>query len=133
MLRLVIATSLLVLPVTAQAQDQSSGPPKRVRSVLLFAEETCPKASDPDEIVVCAHSGDSPYRIPKRFRGQPKEGPGGQAWSNRMEVVQEVSRLGLPNSCSTFGSGGQTGCSRKFIQEWAQDKIDREAKAAQVP
>lgn len=123
------AALLAAAPAVAQDKPAADGPPKRVRSVLLFENDTCPKAQDPDEIVVCAVAGDSPYRLPKRFRDQPKEGPSGQAWSRRMEVVEEVNRAGLPNSCSPVGSGGQTGCTRRFIQQWAQDKLDREAKA----
>lgn len=123
------AAVLAAVPAAAQDQPGTDAPPKRVRSILLFENETCPKSQDPDEIVVCAVAGDSPYRIPKRFRDQPKEGPSGQAWTRRMEVVEEVNRAGLPNSCSPVGIGGQTGCTRQLIQRWAQDRLDREAKS----
>ena len=126
--RLLIATSLLAAPALAQDQSTPSGPPQRIRSVMLFGDEQCPKATDPDEVVVCANIGDSPNRIPKRFRGGPAEGPAAQSWSRRMEVVEEVNRAGLPNSCSPIGTGGQTGCTRQFIQQWAQEKVEREAK-----
>ncbi|WP_448664260.1 hypothetical protein ACG3SL_06170 [Sphingomonas sp. CJ20] len=129
MIKMLIAAAVLATPAMAQDKPAPDSPPKRVRSVLLFGDDPCPKTTDPDEIVVCATAGDSPYRIPKRFRDQPKEGPTGQAWTRRMEVVEEVSRSGLPNSCSPVGIGGQTGCTRQMIQQWAQDKLDREAKA----
>ena len=131
LIRLIAAAALLATP--AFAQDKTQDPPKRIRNVLLFGEEACPKPASEDEIVVCAKTSESPYRIPKEFRGKPEEGPAGQAWSNRMEYIQDVNRAGLPNSCSPVGTGGQTGCSRKFIQQWAQDKIDRQAKANVVP
>ncbi|MBO9712802.1 hypothetical protein [Sphingomonas sp.] len=113
---------------TAPAQD---GPPKRIRSVMLVGDEKCPTSTDPDEIVVCATIGDSPYRIPKRFRDQRTDKPDGVAWGRRAEVVEEVNRVGMPGSCSVVGSYGQSGCTRNFIRQWAQDKLDREAKKAQ--
>ena len=109
-----------------------NGPPKRVRSVLLFGDEKCPPARDAEEVVVCASAGESPYRIPKRFRERPAEGPTGQAWSRRMEVVDEVNRraAGLPNSCSNVGMAGQTGCTQQMIRQWAQERLDRERQEA---
>jgi hypothetical protein len=109
------------------------GPPKRVRSVLLYGEEKCPVARDPDEIVVCASAGESPYRIPKQFRDQPNEGAAAQAWTNRVETVEQVNRAGLPNSCSPVGIQGQTGCTRDMIRQWYQERLDAKAKAARVP
>uniref|UniRef100_UPI00195375A8 hypothetical protein n=2 Tax=Pseudomonadota TaxID=1224 RepID=UPI00195375A8 len=101
-----------------QSQDADSGPPKRVRSILLYGQEECPKSQSEEEIVVCANAGESPYRIPKRFRNQPKDDAASQAWTNRVETVEEVNRAGLPNSCSPVGTGGQTGCTRQMIRQW---------------
>ncbi|NYT39651.1 hypothetical protein HZY97_02690 [Sphingomonas sp. R-74633] len=135
--RLLVAAALLAGPAMAQdskqSQDSSSGPPKRVRSILLYGKEECPKSQNEEEIVVCANAGESPYRIPKAFRDKPKEGPGGQAWTNRVEMVEDVNRAGLPNSCSPVGSGGQTGCTRQMIRQWYQERLDAKAKAAQIP
>ncbi|MHA6720271.1 hypothetical protein ACX40Y_12580 [Sphingomonas sp. RS6] len=132
---MLIATALLATPAMAPPQDQDAaqGPPQRVRSILLYGDETCPKPTSPDEIVVCANAGDSPYRIPKRFRDQPKEDAPSTSWTRRMEVVEQVNRAGLPNSCSPVGAGGQTGCTRQMIQQWYQEKLDKEAKNADVP
>lgn len=127
-----IATLLIALalaaPLPGQDAEASQGPPERVRSILLFGDEACPPPVDPEEIVVCAEMGDSPYRIPKQFRAAPAEGPEGQAWGRRAEMVEEVNRIGLPNSCSPVGSGGQTGCTRAMIRQWAQERIERRAK-----
>lgn len=135
--RLLVAAALLAGPAMAQdskqAQDTSSGPPKRVRSILLYGQEECPKPQSEDEIVVCANGGESPYRIPKEFRNQRKDDAGSQAWTNRVEMVEEVNRAGLPNSCSPVGTGGQTGCTRAAIRQWYQERLDAKAKAAQVP
>ncbi|WP_204268445.1 hypothetical protein, partial [Escherichia coli] len=79
-------------------------------------------------IVVCANAGESPYRIPKRFRNQPKDDAASQAWTNRVETVEEVNRAGLSNSCSPVGTGGQTGCTRQMIRQWYQERLDQKAK-----
>ncbi|NML04757.1 hypothetical protein [Sphingomonas sp. G-3-2-10] len=126
--RFLFAAPLILFAVPAAAQDAQDGPPKRVRSVITFGDEKCPPATDPDEIVVCASGGDSPYRIPKRFRNQPAEGPAAQSWSRRVEVVEEVNRAGLPNSCSPIGTGGQSGCTRQMIRQWYQERLETEAK-----
>jgi hypothetical protein len=130
---LLIAAALLAAPAAAQDQDTPQGPPNRVRSVILYGDEKCPKPSGPDEVVVCANAGESPYRIPKQFRDQPDESAAGGAWTRRVETVEEVNRAGLPNSCSPVGTGGQTGCSRQFLQQWAQDRLNRRVKQGQVP
>lgn len=129
--KLLAATALLAAP--ALAQDKPQDPPKRVRSILLYGQEECPKPANADEIVVCANAGESPYRIPKSLRDQPDESAPAQAWTNRVETVEEVNRVGLPNSCSPVGSGGQTGCTRQMIRQWYQERLDAKAKASRVP
>ena len=135
MIASLFVATLLAGPAVVQdaSKDAPQEPPKRIRSILLYGDEECPKSNDPDEIVVCAKSGESPYRIPKRFRDQPSEDAAAQSWTRRMETVEEVNRAGLPDSCSPVGSGGQTGCTRKFIQQWAQERLDQKAKASRVP
>ncbi len=123
----------MLLPLPAIVQDKPQDRPQRVRSVLLYGKEECPKPANEDEIVVCANAGESPYRIPKALRDKPNEGAAAQAWTNRMETVEEVNRVGLPNSCSPVGSGGQTGCTRQMIRQWYQERLDRKAKAARIP
>jgi hypothetical protein len=131
--KLLIAAALLAGPAAAQDRGPREDPPKRVRSILLYGDEQCPKAKASDEIVVCANAGESPYRIPKRFRNQPDESAPAQAWTNRVETVEQFNRAGLPNSCSPVGSGGQTGCTRQMIQQWYQERLNQKAKAARVP
>jgi len=134
--RLLVAAALLAGPAMAQDSKQSqdsSGPPKRVRSILLYGQEECPKPQSEEEIVVCANAGESPYRIPKEFRNKPKDDAASQAWTNRVEMVEDVNRAGLPNSCSPVGTGGQTGCTRQMIRQWYQERLDAKAKASQVP
>lgn len=130
-IRLIAATALLAVP--AMAQEKPQDPPKRVRSILLYGTEECPKPENADEIVVCSNAGDSPYRIPKSLRDQPNEGAAAQAWTNRVETIEEVNRAGLPNSCSPIGTGGQTGCTRQFLQQWYQQRLDARVKASRIP
>jgi hypothetical protein len=127
-----IAT-LLIAALFAAPQEAPQEPPQRIRNVLLFGDEQCPKAEDPEEIVVCANAGDSPYRIPKRFREEQKTTGDSVSWSRRAEVVEEVNRVGLPNSCSPVGSGGQTGCTRAFIRQWAQERLEKQVQDSDVP
>ncbi|ATY31630.1 hypothetical protein [Sphingomonas psychrotolerans] len=133
MLSTLLFAALIAGPaMVPQDSGQGEGPPKRVRSILVYGDEQCPKAESPDEIVVCANAGESPYRIPKRFRDQPKEGPTSNAWTNRVESVEQFNRAGLPNSCSPVGTGGQTGCTRAAIRQWYQERLDQKAKAARA-
>lgn len=130
---LFLSAALLAGPAGAQTQAASQDPPQRVRSVLLYGDEPCPEAQDPNEIVVCANAGESPYRIPKELRDQPNEAAAAQAWTRRVETVEEVNRAGLPNSCSPVGIQGQTGCTREMIRRWAQERVDQRARASRVP
>lgn len=132
MLSTLLFAALVAAPAPAQDGARQDGPPKRVRSILLYGEEKCPPAESPDEVVVCANAGESPYRIPKSLRNQPNEGAAAQAWTNRVETVEEFNRAGLPNSCSPVGIGGQTGCTRAAIRQWYQERLDAKAKAARA-
>ncbi|MCW3837748.1 hypothetical protein ACFQ1E_17015 [Sphingomonas canadensis] len=131
MISLVLAA--ILAPVMPQEAPAPEDPPKRIRNIILFGEETCPASTDPDEIVVCAKGGDSPYRIPKEFRDQPSDRPDGVAWGRRAEIIEEVNRVGLPNSCSPVGSGGQTGCTRSMIEQWARERLERRVREANIP
>jgi len=115
-------------PPTAIAAD----PPAKISTLLVFGDDPCPKSSD-DEIVVCARYPESDrYRLPKRFRNaKPTES--GESWVNRAATLDMVSRDGLPDSCSPSGSGGQTGCFRKFREQWAAERRQAKADAAEVP
>ena len=131
--RLMFAAAPVLLFATPALAQESSTPPQRVRSVILYGEQTCPPATDPDEIVVCAKSEDSPYRIPREFRELPDEGPQAQAWGRRVETVEEVNRAVLPGSCSAIGSFGQSGCNRAAIRQWYQERLERRIREDRVP
>lgn len=133
MIRLALLASLTLAP-PALAQDEAarSTQPQRVRSVLLYGDQACPKAESPDEVVVCANAGDSPYRIPKNLR-ERTVGPDGTSWVRRAELIDEVNRVGVPGNCSPVGTFGQSGCTLQSIQRWAAEKKEQKAREAQVP
>ncbi|WP_262503994.1 hypothetical protein [Sphingosinithalassobacter sp. CS137] len=126
------AAAAAAFPVQDAPQDAGADA-TRIRSVLLYGDESCPPATSPDEIVVCTRAGESPYRIPERFREQPSERPANTSWVRRVEMIEEVNRAGLPNSCSPIGTGGQTGCTQEQIRQWAQERLEAEARQSRVP
>ena len=77
MRRLPLATSLTgvalmalaAAPAPAAAQDGTY----RTRTVVIFGNDECPKATNPDEIVICARRPEEErYRIPKEIREADK-------------------------------------------------------------
>jgi hypothetical protein len=113
----------MLKPAPTQTADNSM---PRQRLVTVFGTEACPKPSSPDEVVVCARLPESEiYRIPERLR---------QA-QNKQSVFQSNRALllgdggggagGSIGSCSAIGPGGFTGCDRKQIDAWAQDRTNR--------
>jgi hypothetical protein len=122
-----LIAAMIAAPLPQDAQEPE-GPPQRIRNVILFGEEKCPPSTDPEEIVVCASAGESPYRIPKQFRNQPSDKPDAQSWARRSELVEEVNSQTLPGSCSPVGMYGQSGCSRAFIRQWAQERLEKRVR-----
>lgn len=129
MISFLLLAAMVSTPVDAQ---EGGDPPSRVRSVILFGDQQCPKAESPEEIVVCANGGESPFRIPKELR-ERVPGPEGTSWVRRAETVDEVNRALLPGSCSPIGSYGQSGCTAQMLRQWAAEKREREAREAKIP
>jgi hypothetical protein len=122
MFRWMILAALIATPAIAQEGDgASSEPPKRVRSVILFGDDQCPKPENADEVVVCAKSTESPYRIPSKLR-ETKARPANESWARRADAIEDVARLSRPGSCSVVGTAGQTGCHLQMTQDWAAEK-----------
>lgn len=125
-----LALAALVVPIAAQAD--AADPPKRVESVVVYGNDPCPK-QNPDEIVVCARQPESErYRIPERFRGQKRqESPASNAWANKVRANEESSRVagGLPNTCSAFGTGGQTGCFDQMQNQYHAERQQQKQEA----
>jgi hypothetical protein len=137
MIRLTLATALLVLPTVAGAQTTSAGasasPPQRIRSVQLTAGQQCPKGEG-DEIVVCSPA-EEPYRIPKSLRDSGPIPAQNQSWVNRVADIDQTGRVagGLPNTCSPIGNGGQTGCSVQAAKQWAAEKRAQRRAESSIP
>ena len=132
MIRMLMLAALAATPALAQEAEDGNAPPQRVRSVLLYGDEKCPKAQNDDEVVICSNAGDSPYRIPKSLR-KTEPGPGGTSWTRRAELVDEVNRVTLPGSCSPVGSFGHTGCTLQMLQQWRAERSAKKAEDAAIP
>lgn len=117
----VIATFMLIVGATFQVDVIAAEPRQRTRSVQVYGDDPCPRSSN-DEIVVCGREPETErYRIPNQLREDRVSVPE-QAWSNRVQTLDDVSRAGLPNSCSPVGSGGQTGCFARFRDQWRAER-----------
>ena len=139
MVRAALIAALLLTPATAFAQqaapsDQdaqaSTGqPPRRVRNVTLTGDQKCPPSTS-DEIVVCGRD-DEPYRIPKALRDDRPIPAQNQSWVNRAATMDQVGRVagGIPDTCSPVGTGGQSGCSIMWNQQYQADRRARRAEA----
>lgn len=113
----------MLKPADIPAGDGSQ---PRQRLVTVFGSETCPKPASADEVVVCARLPESEvYRIPERLR-RPE---------NRQSVLTQNRALLLGDSaggagnsigsCSAIGPAGFTGCDRRQVDAWAQDRTNR--------
>jgi hypothetical protein len=110
------------------------GSQPRQRFVTVFDNEACPKPSSVDEVVVCARlPGSEVFRIPERLR---------KAETRQSVLTQNRALLlgdgtgGAGNSigsCSAIGPAGFTGCDRKMVDAWAQDRTNRMGYNEQTP
>jgi hypothetical protein len=106
----------LVAAAPASAQEGAPASAAREAQVEVFGQDPCPQSSS-DEIVVCHRRPEEErYRIPAPLRHSRERTE--QGWGARAETMDEVSSQVLPNSCSTVGSYGQTGCQQAFIRQW---------------
>lgn len=104
-------------------------------SVVVYGNDPCPPGKN-DEIVVCAREPEGErYRIPKRFRGKKQEAAPGNSWANKTRSTEDASRMaaGLPDTCSSVGSGGQTGCFHQFQAQAAQQRRQQKEQQADNP
>ncbi|WP_343519174.1 hypothetical protein [Sphingomonas sp.] len=132
MIRMLMLAMLAATPVLAQEAEDGNEPPQRVRSILLYGDEKCPKPTSEDEVVICSNAGDSPFRIPKSLR-KSKFRPESVSWTRRAELIDEVNRQTLPGSCSPIGSYGHTGCTIQMLQQWRAERAERKAEEAAIP
>ncbi|HEX8446020.1 MAG TPA: hypothetical protein VF649_05335 [Sphingomonas sp.] len=122
-------------PVGAQDMPKvSATPPERISQLTVFGSDPCPRSTG-DEIVICARMPENErYRLPKRFRNKPKSDQPAMAWGARSLDLEYVNRQGLPNSCNTGGSNGQTGCFQQFLAKArAERDYDRRQASPDAP
>lgn len=133
MLALAPAAAALAFAAPAFAQDGSY----RSRTVLVFGDDACPKASNPDEIIVCARRPEEErYRIPKALREEERAAAiarQDQVGANRAALASgQASATGI-GSCSAAGAGGFTGCTQGLNVVGAARTIVEGVKAAAEP
>jgi hypothetical protein len=111
------ATALTLLPAPASAQQE------KVRRLVVYGKDPCPRAQGGDEIVVCARRPETErYRIPKELRDSASEDdPESMSWAARAESLEYVGRTGI-ESCSTVGSAGVSGCWNEMVRAWRRDR-----------
>jgi hypothetical protein len=105
-----LAGAIAAGAMPAHAQDA----PVRARTIVVYGDDPCPVASNPDEIIVCARRPEEErFRIPKELRELEA-----QQVPRRDDVGAERAALasGRPSatgigSCSAVGPGGFTGCT----------------------
>jgi hypothetical protein len=113
MVRLPVLFAALLAAAPAPAQEE---PPARQAELTVYGDDPCPRSTD-EEIVVCHRRPEEErYRIPAPLRHGRQNSE--QAWTARVETLDEVSRDSRPNSCSVVGSYGQSGCTQQMIQQW---------------
>lgn len=125
---------LAAIAAPASAQDMpkvSATPPERISQLTVYGNDPCPRSTG-EEVIVCARIPESErYRVPKRLRDKKKaDAPVAMAWGAQSLQLENISRQGLPGSCNTSGSNGQTGCFQQFLaQARAERALDRQQAA----
>ncbi|WP_206185455.1 hypothetical protein [Sphingosinicella sp. CPCC 101087] len=111
------AAACLSVPAAGQ-------PPEREVSIIVYGDDPCPVAEDPEEIVVCARQPDEErYRIPEPLRRGEELSE--RSWSNQAAELEDAQRDSRPNSCSVVGSFGQTGCTQQMLRQWHDERRNR--------
>lgn len=114
---LAAASAAALLPAPAVAQQE------KVRRLVVYGSDPCPRARSGDEIVVCARRPETErYRIPKELRDSTTEDdPESTSWAARAESLEYAGRSGI-QSCSTVGPGGVSGCWNEMVRAWRRDR-----------
>lgn len=118
---------LIVLPAKAEEARPVAGEAERWSILVTYGEDDCPESVE-GEIVVCArHPEEERYRVPKAVREKEKEEEAHYAmsWTAQFQNHEDDARLGRPNSCSTVGTNGFTGCQAAILRQWfAERNVD---------
>ncbi|CAN5201555.1 hypothetical protein BH10PSE13_BH10PSE13_16100 [soil metagenome] len=125
----------VALTLVSVSPALASEPDERIEALVVYGGDPCPIADD-GSIIVCARKPESErYRIPKELREKAKHDKlltvGGQGWANNVQSLEVAGQVLLPNSCSSIGSNGFTGCSLSMLRQWyAERQLAGRAPAA---
>jgi len=128
------ATAAFAKPPTTQPVTGVPDGSKTI-SIIVYGNDACPPGKD-DEIVVCARQPESErYRIPKRFRDKKQDTAPNNSWANKTRTIDEASRTaaGIPDTCSSVGTGGQSGCYSHFLNQMNQEKLQQQQQKQDNP
>ncbi|HYG47980.1 MAG TPA: hypothetical protein VD846_08560 [Allosphingosinicella sp.] len=111
------AAAVALLPAPAAAQQE------KVRRLVVYGTDPCPRSAEPDEVIVCARRPETErYRIPRELRDTATaDDPESTSWAARAESLEYVGRTGI-ESCSTVGSAGVSGCWNEMVRAWRRDR-----------
>jgi len=113
----VLAAAALAAPQPVLAADSGD---EKVNQLIVFGNDPCPPSTS-NEITVCARKDEGErFRIPEPLRDNPNQ-TSNQAWTERVKAYETVGATGI-NSCSPIGSGGDTGCLAKLINNAYAEK-----------
>jgi hypothetical protein len=120
---LAAASAAAAALVPAPAGAQTAAPQERIRHIIVYGRDPCPRAASGDEIVICGRRPETErYRIPQELRDQGSENdPESTSWAARAEALEYVGRTGI-QSCSTVGPGGVSGCWNELVRAWRKDR-----------
>lgn len=100
-----MAAAPLLVPVAAQAQN---APQNGV--LVIYGNDKCPTNDNGEEIVICQRLDEvERFRIPRNLREQAGPPQSTESWAVRSQDALDPGHTG-PNSCSTVGAIGSTGC-----------------------
>lgn len=114
------AAALTLVPAPAAAQGAQQ---ERVRRLIVYGRDPCPRAASGEEIVVCARRPETErYRIPRELRDDVADpDPESVSWAARAEALEYIGRTGI-QSCSTVGPGGASGCWNELVRAWRRER-----------
>jgi hypothetical protein len=112
---LVITALALAGGATAQAEPDD----RPVIRMTIYGNDRCPPSTS-ERVVVCARRPERErYRIPERLRDNPDQSE--ESWAADAQALETVGDTG-PQSCSTVGPGGFTGCWEEMIRQARRER-----------
>jgi hypothetical protein len=114
---MILAIAALTLASGVAVQTEPDDRP--VIRITVYGNDRCPQSSS-ERIVVCARRPESErYRIPQRLRDDPDQSE--SSWAEDAEALETIGRTG-PQSCSTVGPGGFTGCWEEMVRQARRER-----------